>query len=81
MTCDLVCNCAPEDWNPEKWVFSHLYKGGWFCMQCMTPLGYFREGFTGEEEWRPKPAPIPEAPITPPKAKRGLWSRLKGVIS
>lgn len=81
MNCDMVCNCDPEDWDPTKWVFSHLRRGGWFCMNCMTQLGYFRDGYTGEEEWRPKPAPIPEAPTTAPKSKFGLWSRLKGVLS
>lgn len=77
----LVCNCKGDVWDPSKWVFSHLHRGGWFCLNCMTQLGYFREGFTGEEEWRPKPAPIPETPVTPPKAKKGLWSRLKRIVA
>ena len=81
LDCDMVCNCDPEDWDPTQWVFSPLRKGGWFCMKCLTQLGYFRDEFTGDEEWRPKPAPISEAPKVPPRPKRGLLSRLRGVLS
>ena len=78
---DMICNCEPVDWDPKMWVFSHLHRGGWFCMKCQTDLGYFRDEFTGEEEWRPKPAPVPPATQPKPKAKRGVLRRLLGVIS
>ena len=82
-TCvDLVCNCDPYDLDITNWKFSPLKGGGWFCIACLTQMGFFREGM-GEEAWRRKPAPIPADPPkkeSGPVKKKGLFRRILGGI-
>jgi len=76
MNCSEECKCDPYELDISQWVFSPYKNGGWFCMKCLTHMGFWRKGF-GNEDWRP--APKVEVFISKPK-KKSLLKKLGGWI-
>ncbi len=75
MNCGEECKCDPYELDISKWVFSPYKDGGWFCMKCLTHMGFWRDG-VGDEDWRPtKDINL----ISKPK-KKSLLKKLGGWI-